>query len=264
MTIEPEAKPRPARPKPKPEPKTKTKASEAEAPTIKTVQGNSTLEIQCPPLKSFSDELLATFDTLALVALGEKQFKFSWFGKAFADAKLARQLERVRAIETKPEKKLVRLVAPFAENNGAPLDSNHVLVLHTEPKTEPLQLSEAGGQLAATLLKIKAKKLGLLIEAPRWKKNNNDADRECEAFLEGLQLRLWRFDEFRQRSAKDDPPLPAITVLSTAHERVHKALQATAPRVRATSFTRRLVSLPPNVLYPESFAEHVQTLADSA
>lgn len=79
----------------------------------------------------------------------------------------------------------------------------------------------------------------------------------------GLMLRSYRFDKYRtQESADQKPTLRKATIVvdnAAAARREYKPLAAV---VEGVTLTRELVSEPPNVLYPESFAAEAAKLAD--
>lgn len=76
----------------------------------------------------------------------------------------------------------------------------------------------------------------------------------------GALLRGWRFDVYRSRqSEKAKPTLKTVTLVATGAEAAWEKQAAIAAGV---AFTRELVSEPANILYPESFVERCQHLAD--
>ncbi|WP_298397363.1 leucyl aminopeptidase [Sphingobium sp.] len=76
----------------------------------------------------------------------------------------------------------------------------------------------------------------------------------------GALLRSWRIDTYRTRQAeKAKPTLKLVTLVATGAEAAWEKLSAIAAGV---AFTRELVSEPANILYPESFVERCQHLAD--
>ncbi len=76
----------------------------------------------------------------------------------------------------------------------------------------------------------------------------------------GARLRSWRIDTYRTRlPEKAKPTLKTITLVATGAEAAWESLAAVAEGV---AFTRELVSEPANILYPESFVERCQHLAE--
>ncbi|MFZ2997515.1 leucyl aminopeptidase [Sphingobium sp.] len=76
----------------------------------------------------------------------------------------------------------------------------------------------------------------------------------------GALLRGWRIDTYRTRlPEKAKPTLKTVTIVATGAEAAWAKLSAVAGGV---AFTRELVSEPANILYPESFVERCQHLAD--
>ena len=87
-----------------------------------------------------------------------------------------------------------------------------------------------------------------------------DAD-DIRAFATGATLRNWRMDSYRTRLADNaKPSLKAIVIAAPGGAPAGWAeAQAVAEGV---AFTQTLVAEPPNILYPESFVERCQHLAD--
>ena len=77
----------------------------------------------------------------------------------------------------------------------------------------------------------------------------------------GAVLRSWRFDQYRTTlKDKQKPTLASLAIVGAGDvAAVHDRLMGIAGGVART---RRLVTLPPNVLYPESFVESALDLAD--
>ena len=77
----------------------------------------------------------------------------------------------------------------------------------------------------------------------------------------GVRLASYRFDKYRTKEAADKKP--SIVKTQVATDNADAALAALAPLAAvadAISFTRDLVSEPPNVLYPAEFARRVKAL----
>ena len=87
------------------------------------------------------------------------------------------------------------------------------------------------------------------------------ADAMAAAVAEGARLRSYRFERYRTKEDKDEKP--TLTSLTLRCKGAAKARAAFAPRDRVADgifFTRDLVTEPPNVLYPESYAERIREL----
>jgi leucyl aminopeptidase len=88
-----------------------------------------------------------------------------------------------------------------------------------------------------------------------------DAD-DVLAFAMGARLRDWRLDTYRTRLADTaKPSLKTLTIASAAGDLSGRwaGSEAIADGV---ALTQTLVAEPPNILYPESFVERCQHLAD--
>ncbi|HEV2599323.1 leucyl aminopeptidase [Sphingopyxis sp.] len=89
----------------------------------------------------------------------------------------------------------------------------------------------------------------------------SDAD-DVLAFAMGALLRNWRLDTYRTRlSDKAKPSLKAVTIASS-HGDLSPRWAENQAIADGVAFTQTLVAEPPNILYPESFVERCQHLAD--
>ena len=112
----------------------------------------------------------------------------------------------------------------------------------------------AGGALTARLLTA---------GAARVVADLSQADAGSAArFAAGAAQRSWRFDEYRTRlSDKQKATLDEIVVVSTADELDAEWTKRDAV-TRGLGLARTLATLPPNILYPESFVERVLAAVD--
>jgi leucyl aminopeptidase len=77
----------------------------------------------------------------------------------------------------------------------------------------------------------------------------------------GAALRSYRFDRYRTTlKPEDKPSLAKLTVMVEGHDAARKLYDVEAAIAEGVAFTRDLVSEPPNVLYPESFADRLVAL----
>ena len=112
----------------------------------------------------------------------------------------------------------------------------------------------AGGALAAKLLTAGAATVVADLSG---------ADAASAArFAAGAAQRSWRFDEYRTRMpAKQKPTLEELVVVSDA-DGVEAAWAKRDAVTRGLGLARTLATLPPNILYPESFVERVTAAVD--
>ncbi|PKP87417.1 MAG: leucyl aminopeptidase [Alphaproteobacteria bacterium HGW-Alphaproteobacteria-17] len=89
----------------------------------------------------------------------------------------------------------------------------------------------------------------------------NDAD-DVLAFAMGARLRNWRLDTYRTRLAEKAKPTLASIVIASPHGDLAGRWAANEAIAEGVAFTQTLVAEPPNILYPESFVERCQHLAD--
>lgn len=89
-----------------------------------------------------------------------------------------------------------------------------------------------------------------------------DSDRLSSLIAFGARLRSYRFDRYRTREPiQARPKLQSLTVLCTAPAGLQKSFAASEAAAGGVFLARDLVSEPPNILYPESFAARAQELA---
>ncbi|MBJ7501068.1 MAG: leucyl aminopeptidase [Sphingopyxis sp.] len=89
----------------------------------------------------------------------------------------------------------------------------------------------------------------------------SDAD-DVLAFAMGARLRNWRLDTYRTRlTDKAKPSLKTVTIASPHGDLVARWAENEAI-ADGVALTQTLVAEPPNILYPESFVERCQHLAD--
>jgi leucyl aminopeptidase len=81
-------------------------------------------------------------------------------------------------------------------------------------------------------------------------------------FAAGASQRAWRFDEYRTKLAeKSKPTLAAITIVG-APDGTDAAWASRSAVTEGVALARLLKTLPPNILYPESFVERVLAAVD--
>jgi leucyl aminopeptidase len=119
---------------------------------------------------------------------------------------------------------------------------------------KPADLERAGAAISARLLTSGVTQVAV---------EGGDLDAASLAHLGlGALLRAWRIDTYRTKlSEKTKPSLDTITLVSGADglAAAWADLEAVAQGV---AFTRELVSEPGNIIYPETFVERCQHLAD--
>jgi len=114
-----------------------------------------------------------------------------------------------------------------------------------------------GGTVYATLANSGEKEATVLVELA------DDAVTAAAHLAVGAELRSYRFDKYRTTEKKEDKPtLSKLTVMVDGHAKAKKLHEIEAAVAEGVAFTRDLVSEPPNVLFPEEFANRVAKLKD--
>jgi leucyl aminopeptidase len=166
-----------------------------------------------------------------------------------ADKKAKGALKRAMATEKFSGKKGETVVVAGSE--AAPY-----LILVGLGKASALTLKcfeRCGSSLAAALKSRKAKTACVVLDAGL--PSSLPAEKAAAALAESALLASYRFDKYRTQEPKGKKP--ALQSLSVALKQADRAKKIFAPREKTAAgvfLTRDLVTEPPNVLYPESFA----------
>ena len=83
------------------------------------------------------------------------------------------------------------------------------------------------------------------------------APEQLAAVMSGLALRDWRFDELKTKTKKTVKNHDYVIVTEDA-ESARKAYESFDAAVQGNYATREVVSLPPNMIYPESYAKRIK------
>jgi leucyl aminopeptidase len=143
----------------------------------------------------------------------------------------------------------------------AGLAAQKLVVLGTAPEKdgETLDYVRLGGVAAAKL--GKSKQVRVILDFASAPENFSAATKD---FALGLRLRAYKFDEFKTKKSKKDEPEnddPLDIALAGADlGALSQALADVAGLADSVDLARRLVNLPPNLLYPESFAAEAKEL----
>jgi leucyl aminopeptidase len=143
----------------------------------------------------------------------------------------------------------------------AGLNAQRLLVLGAAPEKEggKVDYLRLGGLVAAKL--GKAKFARVLFDFPAAPEDQAAA---LHDFTLGLRLRAYKFDQFKSKKDKKDEPEnggPAdIRIAGPDGAAVEAAIERTRGLADGVDLARTLVNLPPNLIYPESFADKAKEL----
>jgi leucyl aminopeptidase len=113
-----------------------------------------------------------------------------------------------------------------------------------------------GGRLYAHLNQVGVKVAQVALEV-----TGRNLPEAAANFAYGAQLRSYRFDKYRtQEKAKNKPTLRTLAIRVKGAAAARRAYAPLEKIAEGVFFTRDLVSEPPNVLYPETFAKAVKAL----
>ncbi|HEV7259127.1 MAG TPA: leucyl aminopeptidase [Bosea sp. (in: a-proteobacteria)] len=201
------------------------------------------LEIKALNAIGGQDLVILLSDTLAPPKAAEE-----WLGEG-AHALLA----RAAAAERFKGKALsgLTLLAP----DGAGYERLIAVGVGPEAERGTLDFAKLGGAIAGRLGHGRSADLILALpEGPL------SADHAAEIAL-GMRLRSYVFDEYKTKSKKPEEAEPmTVTLRAGDPSLVKKALKARDAVAAGVELARNLVNEPPNVLYPEEFADRAAKL----
>jgi len=150
---------------------------------------------------------------------------------------------------------LLDIIAP----KGLSLSRILLVGLGKLDKMDPLRLQAVGGSIVAHLNRVG--ETNGTIQVDQLPGAPLGAPDMAAHIAYGAKLRSYRFDKYRTKEKEESKPsLRSLTLMVTD---VAAARKSSAPLDRtadAIFFTRDLVSEPPNVIYPETFAERCKRL----
>jgi leucyl aminopeptidase len=190
-----------------------------------------------------------TGDAVAYLAYeGDKGVEFAF------DLDKASETAIRRAISAGPFKggagQVIEILAPDFS------DATRVLVVGVGKKSAVSELGwqKAAATLVKRLLTGGAKSLAIV----------GAADRGVAANLAfGARLAAYRFDQYRPNlKSEKKPTLTSVSVVTDSAAGARSDYAPLAAKAEGIELARNLVSEPPNVLHPESYADRVQELAE--
>lgn len=152
---------------------------------------------------------------------------------------------------------MVTLLAP----HGSKLERVILIGIGKTEKLDLLGAEKIGGRLYAHLAPQQARTVSICFDAID---DGHDRVWEQAAHIAyGALLRSFRFDQYKTKENSDKAPsIRALKILTPSGGRARKAFDELEQIAEGVFLTRTLVSEPPNVLYPESFAERCRELTD--
>jgi leucyl aminopeptidase len=139
------------------------------------------------------------------------------------------------------------------------LKVDRVIVVGTQGKepTKPIDFVHLGGYVAGKL--PKAAKISVMFEGPEAEWSAASASE----FALGYRLRNYKFDKYKTKKADADEAGSStheVTILVADAEAAKAEHAHREPVAEGVELARTLVNEPPNVIFPESFAEKAQEL----
>ncbi|MBY8337236.1 leucyl aminopeptidase [Alteriqipengyuania sp. NZ-12B] len=142
-----------------------------------------------------------------------------------------------------------QVVDGFVERDGKVLRVALAGAGDPKAKDRRANLEKAGGALAAKFLTSGESTIALDLTGAGL------SAEDAAAVLLGLRLRAWRWDEYRTTQKDAEKVSLKSAVIVGAPDGIETAWQREGALAEGVEFTKELVTLPANVLYPESFVE---------
>lgn len=142
-----------------------------------------------------------------------------------------------------------QVVDGFVERDGKVLRVALAGAGDPKAKDRRANLEKAGGALAAKFLTSGESTIALDLTGAGLSAEN------AAAVLLGLRLRAWRWDEYRTTQKDAEKVSLKSAVIVGAPDGIEAAWARESALAEGVEFTKELVTLPANVLYPESFVE---------
>ncbi|MGL5784655.1 MAG: leucyl aminopeptidase [Alphaproteobacteria bacterium] len=146
-------------------------------------------------------------------------------------------------------KEILSLLAP------APLALDQLFLVGLGEKKDLTEAKayEVGGTLTATLQRLPHAKASVVLE---------DLDLETVlAIAFGAQLRAWRFDAYKtQQKPEEKSRLKELVFYVADPKKASEQFESLKILAESTHFSRRLISEPGNVIYPDTLAKEAETL----
>ncbi|MBH1943312.1 leucyl aminopeptidase [Erythrobacter sp. YJ-T3-07] len=142
-----------------------------------------------------------------------------------------------------------QVVDGFVERDGKVLRVALAGAGDPKAKDRRANLEKAGGALAAKFLTSGESTIALDLTGAGL------SAEDAAAVLLGLRLRAWRWDEYRTTQKDAEKVSLKSAVIVGAPDGIEAAWARESALAEGVEFTKELVTLPANVLYPESFVE---------
>lgn len=141
--------------------------------------------------------------------------------------------------------------------SGLKLDAIILIGLGKEKELDALKLQQIGGKILTTLNAERIKEAAFLVEEGE-KSKRGTADIAANLAY-GAQLRSYRFDKYRTKE-KDDtkPTLKTLSFLLKSAKDAESEYKTLRKIADGVFLARDVVSEPPNVIYPESYARRIK------
>lgn len=145
----------------------------------------------------------------------------------------------------------------FTAPDGCAFDRLILLGLGASDAPQPITVQEAGGALMKVLLGLKNREVVLDVRGG----GQNDLSEDILAvhLAYGALLRSWCCDQFKTTVPQDKKPLlESLCVVCEAADKATACFQDYKAIAEGVFLTQEVVTLPPNLLYPESYAETIR------
>lgn len=162
-----------------------------------------------------------------------------------------------KAIQTNEFKGKKGQTVTVTAPQGLSYDRIILLGLGKENSGKDILLQEAGGAVAALLLSLRGKEAVLDVSGLFSESSSEQIVAAQVAY--GALLRTWRYDRFKTKTPESEKPVfDSLVVVTQSPKQAEETFAGLKAVAEGVFLAREVVTLPPNILYPETYAEIIQ------
>jgi leucyl aminopeptidase len=132
-----------------------------------------------------------------------------------------------------------------------------ILLVGLGKQLDDLEFQELGSAIAVHMQAAGEKSVSIVVD-----NGATDLSNAAVQIAYGARLRTYRFDKYKKKSKKkENSDIETLSMVVAGETRARRMFGSMAKVVDGVFFTRDLVSEPPNVLYPATFAREARKLS---
>ncbi|MCA0370610.1 MAG: leucyl aminopeptidase, partial [Proteobacteria bacterium] len=162
-----------------------------------------------------------------------------------------------RALEASRFKGKVGEVLDLRAPNGINATRLMLVGLGKQDKFNALAAAKVGGAIYGAL--AMSGETGVQVVTSGARTDKMDETTFAATLGQGALLRSWRCDRFKTKQKEDEKPaLKEVTVITSDHTKAQSLFTPLEALAKGVFFTREVVTLPPNILFPLSYAKLIK------